>query len=75
MDELFVNVGNKPFFCEKLNKRMEKTYVGLFWKIGHMKCWSHVFQIILYISLIWSILSSSTFNTYKVLNEIQLNGI
>ncbi len=31
------------FFCEKLNKKnmMKKIYVGLFWKIQHMKCWSH----------------------------------
>jgi hypothetical protein len=45
MDERYLwmkfsmNVGNK-FFCKKLNKRdeMEEIYVGVFWKIHHMKC-------------------------------------
>jgi hypothetical protein len=39
----FMNVGNN-FFFKNLNKRnrMEKNYVGLFWKIGHMKCWNHI---------------------------------
>ncbi len=35
----FMNVGKKKL-GEKLNKKnkMEKIYVGLFWKIQHMKC-------------------------------------
>jgi len=30
MDELFHERWQQTFFCEKLNKRMEKNYVGLF---------------------------------------------
>jgi uncharacterized protein (DUF2132 family) len=39
----FMNVGNIQFFYKHLNKRnkVEAIYVGLFWKIHHMKCSSH----------------------------------
>ncbi len=39
----FMNVSNIYFFKEKFNKRnkVEKNYIGLFWKFWHMKCSNH----------------------------------
>jgi hypothetical protein len=62
----FMNVGNK-YFCVKLNKRMEKNYIGLFWKIRCMKCWNQTSNHI-YINLTWSILSFATSKQYRMLN-------
>jgi hypothetical protein len=57
MDELFHEHWQQICFCKKLNKRikMEKNYVGLFWKIEHMKCWNHA-------------LGYTTFEPYRMLN-------
>jgi len=44
MDELFNERWQHIFFCKKLNKRnrVQEIYVGLFWKIRHMKCSNYI---------------------------------
>jgi hypothetical protein len=38
----FMNVGDIYIFKNNSKKpRMDKFYVGLFWKIQQMKCWCH----------------------------------
>ncbi len=45
----FMNVINNFFWWKtKQKNRMKFFYVGLFWKIQHMKCWSHTLSHILY---------------------------
>jgi hypothetical protein len=38
----FMNIGKILFLQKTKQKKQDgKNYVGLFWKIEHMKCWSH----------------------------------
>jgi len=71
MDELFHECLQHFFgWKTKQKNRMEKNYVGLFWKFN---TWN--VEVIFYIHLIRNILNSTTSKSYKMLNSIQFSGI
>ncbi len=78
MDETWINfimnVANKRYFCEKLNKRnkVETIYVGFFQNnLTHEMFKSHS-KIIIHISLIWNIFK---FYIIYTIHNVRLNPI
>jgi len=65
MDDFLWTLAIYDFFCENLNNKnkVEEIYVGLFWKLWHMKCSNHTSYFLYEVYL-----SYAPFKPYKILN-------
>jgi hypothetical protein len=69
MDELFMNVGNIRFFVKNWTKKVGwTTFMLVYFEIFDTQNIKFIFQIIFCIYSIWSILNSTTYKPYRMLN-------